>query len=108
LVTGSEENPANCFVQKQSHNLMYDKVQTKYYYKEVSDLKSLSTNLFFVDGSNRAGVNLLKVAFDESLQWEPNSVNPELMKIIPVTFKQNIKNVKSFTRHGKQRLPNYS
>lgn len=88
---------------------MYDKVQTKYNYKKVSDLKSLSTKLFFVDGSNRAGVNLLKVAFDESLQWEPNSVNPELMKIIPVNFQtEHKKNAKSFTRHGKQRLPNNS
>lgn len=42
--------------------------------------------IFFVDGSNRAGVNLLKVAFDESLNWEPNDVNPELMKIILVNF----------------------
>jgi hypothetical protein len=42
--------------------------------------------IFFVDGSNRAGVNLLKVAFDESLNWEPNDINPELMKIIPVNF----------------------
>jgi len=28
----------------------------------------------------------MKIAFDESLEWEPNQVNPELMKIIPVAF----------------------
>jgi len=42
--------------------------------------------IFFVDGSNRAAVNLLKVAFDESLNWDTNDVSPELMKIIPVNF----------------------
>jgi hypothetical protein len=42
--------------------------------------------IFFVDGSNRADFNLLKVAFDESLNREPNDVNLELMKILPVNF----------------------
>jgi hypothetical protein len=51
--------------------------------------------IFFVDGSNRAGVNLLKVAFDESLQWEPNNVNPELMKIIPINFQTEHKKMLS-------------
>jgi hypothetical protein len=51
--------------------------------------------LFFVDGSNRAGVNLLKVAFDESLNWEPNSVKPEIMKIIPVNFTSEHKKMLS-------------
>jgi hypothetical protein len=51
--------------------------------------------IFFVDGSNRAGVNLLKVAFDESLSWEPNNVNPELMKIIPVNFQTEHKKMLS-------------
>ena len=30
----------------------------------------------FVDGSNRAFVNLLKVAFNESLSWEKSIINP--------------------------------
>ena len=42
--------------------------------------------LFYVDGANRAAVNLMKVAFDESLNWETNDVSPEIMKIIPVNF----------------------
>ena len=42
--------------------------------------------LFFVDGANRGAVNLMKVAFDESLDWETNDVSPELMRIIPVNF----------------------
>ena len=42
--------------------------------------------LFYVDGANRGAVNLMKVAFDESLNWETNDVSPEIMKIIPVNF----------------------
>jgi hypothetical protein len=41
---------------------------------------------FFVDGANRAFVNLLKVAFDESLSWEKDSINPDTMKVLPVSF----------------------
>ena len=34
---------------------------------------------FFVDGANRAAVNLMKVAFNESLNWEKQQTctNPE-------------------------------
>ena len=50
----------------------------------------------FVDGSNRAFVNLLKIAFSESLNWDkstsktktkpkPNP-NPNNMNVIPVSF----------------------
>ena len=45
--------------------------------------------IFFVDGSNRAGINLLKVAFDESLNWDSNDVSPELMKNYPCQFHFN-------------------
>ena len=41
---------------------------------------------FFVDGANRAAVNLMKVAFDESLSWDKDSVNPDTMKVLPVNF----------------------
>ena len=40
----------------------------------------------FVDGANCAFVNLMKVAFDESLSWEKGNVNPETMKVLPVNF----------------------
>ena len=41
---------------------------------------------FFVDGANRAAVNLMKVAFDESLSWDKDSVNPDTMRVLPVNF----------------------
>jgi hypothetical protein len=41
---------------------------------------------FFVDGANRAFINLMKVAFNESLNWEKSTVNPEVMKVLPVNF----------------------
>src|SRR6476619_8508730 len=44
---------------------------------------------FFVDGANRAAVNLMKVAWDESLNWENKSkttISPESMKVLPISF----------------------
>ena len=43
---------------------------------------------FFVDGANRAAVNLMKVAFNESLSWENSKQgpNPEAWKVLPVNF----------------------
>ena len=51
--------------------------------------------LFFVDGSNRSATNLMKVAFDESLNWDSNDASPELMKIIPVNFQTEHKSMLS-------------
>ena len=44
--------------------------------------------MFWVDGANRAAVNLMKVAFDESLSWESSKQgpNPEAWKVLPVNF----------------------
>jgi hypothetical protein len=50
---------------------------------------------FFVDGANRAFVNLLKVAFDESLSWEKGNVNPDTMKVLPVNFSTEHKQMLS-------------
>jgi hypothetical protein len=49
--------------------------------------------VFFIDGSNRAMVNALKIRWQESLDWETNDVSPELMKIIPVNFMTEHKNM---------------
>ena len=51
----------------------------------------------FVDGINRAFVNLLKVAFTENLNWE-NSITkptPNNMKVIPVNFSTEHKQMLS-------------
>jgi hypothetical protein len=50
---------------------------------------------FFVDGANRGAVNLMKVAFDESLDWGTNDVSPEIMKICPVNFTNDHKQMLS-------------
>ena len=34
--------------------------------------------LLFVDGANRAAVNLMKVAFNESLNWEKQNIESKL------------------------------
>ena len=43
---------------------------------------------FWVDAANRAFVNLMKVAFNESLNWETSKQgpNPESVKVLPVNF----------------------
>jgi hypothetical protein len=51
--------------------------------------------LFYVDGANRGAVNLMKVAFDESLNWDSNDASPEIMKIIPVNFSTDHKSMLS-------------
>jgi hypothetical protein len=60
---------------------------------------SLYTNnwntYFFVDGANRAAVNLMKVTVDESLTWESSHINPELMKVLPVNFQTEHKSMLS-------------
>ena len=42
---------------------------------------------FFVDGANRAAVNLMKVAFGESLNRENSktTIPPESMKVLPIS-----------------------
>ncbi len=41
---------------------------------------------FMIDGSNRAFINLLKIKFDQPLDWEPQDVSPDTMRVIPVNF----------------------
>jgi hypothetical protein len=48
-----------------------------------------SNNTFlWIDGSNRAMVNLAKVAWSESLNWEKSQtrITPDSMKVLPVSF----------------------
>ena len=43
--------------------------------------------LYYIDGSNRAFLNLLKIRWGESLDWQTNEeLSPELVKILPVNF----------------------
>jgi len=50
---------------------------------------------FWVDGANRAFINLMKVAFNEPLSWETSKQgpNPEVMKVLPVNFATEHKNM---------------
>jgi hypothetical protein len=51
--------------------------------------------LYCIDGSNRAIVNLLKIRFDESLDWDPSSVSTDSMHILPINFNTEHKNMLS-------------
>jgi hypothetical protein len=48
-----------------------------------------------IDGANRAVVNMLKIAFDEPRDWDPKDVNPDTMKVLPVNFLTDHKNMLS-------------
>ena len=41
---------------------------------------------YLLDGANRTMVNLLKIKFNESLNWDSKRANPESMKVIPFNF----------------------
>ena len=52
---------------------------------------------FWVDGANRAAVNLMKVAFNEPLSWESSKQgsSPEAWRVLPVNFATEHKNMLS-------------
>jgi hypothetical protein len=52
--------------------------------------------LFYIDGSNRAMVNLLKIRFDESLTgWETTKVFGPTIRIRPINFSTEHRNMLS-------------
>jgi hypothetical protein len=51
--------------------------------------------LFFIDGSNRAMVNLLKIKWDEPLTWETSQTFGPNTKIRPVNFSPEHRNMLS-------------
>lgn len=50
---------------------------------------------FFIDGSNRAIVNLLKIKWNESLNWDSISIFGNNIKIRPVNFSTEHRNMLS-------------
>jgi len=57
-------------------NLCWD-IWKKYGYMNV---------IYYIDGSNRAMVNLLKIRWDESLDWDTSDVSTDTMHILPINF----------------------
>lgn len=49
--------------------------------------------LFFINGSNRAMVNLLKIRWEESLNWESKTNFGPNIRIRPVNFSTEHKNI---------------
>ena len=51
----------------------------------------------------------MKVAFDESLSWDKDSVNPDIMKVLPVNFSTENKQMLAHLHMAdKQRIFSYS
>ena len=48
---------------------------------------------YWIDGSNRAMVNLLKIRWQESLSWETNESFDDTTRIRPVNFNTEHKNM---------------
>jgi hypothetical protein len=60
------------------------------------DLHKQYWNVYIlIDGSNRAMVNLLKIKFNESLDWDTKDASPESMKVVPVNFSTEHKSLLS-------------
>jgi hypothetical protein len=51
--------------------------------------------VFFIDGSNRAMVNILKICWQESLCWESNQSFGHNIRIRPVNFNTEYRNMSS-------------
>jgi hypothetical protein len=51
--------------------------------------------IYWIDGSNRAQVNLLKIKYQESLSWENKDSFGSNVKIRPVNFSTEHKNMLS-------------
>jgi len=67
-------------------------------------------NLYFlIDGSNRAMVNLLKIKFGESLTWDSKYASPHSMKVVPVNFatehKQMLSHLHMMVTKGYLSIP---
>ncbi len=50
---------------------------------------------YWIDGSNRAMINLLKIRWQESLSWESNESFDDTTRIRPVNFNTEHKNMLS-------------
>ena len=59
---------------------------------------------YICDGSNRAATNLLKIKFGESLERDPNDVNPDNRKVVPINFGTQHKDLLS---HMQSLIANY-
>jgi len=74
----------------------YDHADPQKIVNQLFDMhRKYQNTWFFVDGANRAMVNLMKVAFDEDLNWESNDINPDTMRVLPVNFMTEHKNMLS-------------
>lgn len=67
---------------------------------------------YICDGSNRAATNLLKIKFGESLEWDSNEVNPDNMKVVPINFgtqhKDLLSHMQSIISNGYLAIPEQS
>lgn len=78
------------------HSELIEKGNVNTICDNLFDLYRKQHNTWYIcDGSNRAATNLLKIKFGESLEWDPNDVNPDNMKVVPVNFGTQHKNLLS-------------
>lgn len=59
------------------------------------DFRKYMNTWFIVDGSNRGFITELKIKFGEDTNYEKDDIDPENMKVIPVNFSTEHKNMLS-------------
>ena len=62
---------------------------------DIWKINGFMNTLFFIDGSNRAMVNLLKIRWDEPLTWETSQSFGPNTRIRPVNFSTDHRNMLS-------------
>jgi hypothetical protein len=68
--------------------------------QEIADIcfefsRKYMNSWFIVDGSNRGFITELKIKFGENTNYEKDDIDPENMKVIPVNFSTEHKNMLS-------------
>lgn len=63
--------------------------------REIGKKQGFLNTVFWIDGSNRAIVNLLKIQWDEPLTWETNPSFGPNTRIRPVNFSTEHRNMLS-------------
>jgi len=66
----------------------FDKTDPNYVADLLWDFHLKYMNVYYlIDGSNRAMVNLLKIKFNEPLNWDTKTAGPNNMTVIPINFQ---------------------
>src|SRR5438093_2461830 len=95
------------------HSELIEKGNVNLIWDNLFNLYRKHYNTWFIcDGSNRAATNLLKTKFGESVEWDSNEVNADNMKVVPINFgtqhKDLLSHMQSIVSNGYLAIPEQS